>query len=898
MLRRRILASAMASVMAIGSVAVVASADDVATASATKNVKTKADLEAYLKELDSFRNNELNDYGSISSEEMQAAFDYADNVLDNADSTTDDYTAAYAMVVAVKNKLSLYSAEQLKTLIDSCKKIYESNNIYNEELGDLIYTADSYDKFYDAYDEAESVLDSSDSRLITDSYEALDSAKKGLTALGTVTKAQFRSALKEYEAALKKEFAYDSWRIGTIDTGWAYWGYQGQTVAWGTLYEHAASVNADVKDAYKELDEIKALNKTSQVDLVDAYNACKAATVILNGFTPDEAERASKATVQKLLDKYHGRMVFLYNTTSAINLYKAVCDVVGKDNITVKQPINDYSFDMVSAPADDDDAFCIDGAKYKVDPNGGTWSLNDVYKLISAEISVKTNSKTGTTYYIPLDDSGKYWNGQAITTTKPDGKSKLVSKGATVDLTELIEVTSAMVAAVDCGDNHYFNNVNDGDAGFVLSVATTWDDVPGWYKDAHEAGQDWATLPYAYRVENSIGQWGAIAKGNCGLSGDAKISASQNLVGAYTPTTGTDMLMTHSNLIDALALAEVYMSGNKDAISDSAIYDIDTTDSIKDKSAKGSSAEWALVYRYLKYAMNDLFDASYGTHTKAEVVELIDKCYELADITGDAALFSVTHNRLVEARQYAQDWVKAANKIKDYKDNVTAVEIGGAPEVATQVYENLEKAYNNLNKDYEAFKYSFGEIYDKIAEVSDMIDSGDLKAEPALTKALEDTAYALSTVKSIDKNADGDAIELENDAFTSDREFLSYNRVYTLGDSEYDSIEIVSGTNTTEKIKMPKSSANAESATHAALTTAYEALVAAVKAQTEVKYAVGDVNHDGKVDITDASLVLKYAFNVLPEGTEFDVSLADYDTVGGKGDIADASAILKAFFKV
>ena len=39
MLRRRILASAMASVMAIGSVAVVASAED--TAAATKQVKTR-----------------------------------------------------------------------------------------------------------------------------------------------------------------------------------------------------------------------------------------------------------------------------------------------------------------------------------------------------------------------------------------------------------------------------------------------------------------------------------------------------------------------------------------------------------------------------------------------------------------------------------------------------------------------------------------------------------------------------------------------------------------------------------------------------------------------------------------------------------------------------------------
>lgn len=859
MLRRRILASAMASVMAIGSVAVVASADDVATASATKNVKTKADLEAYLKELDSFRNNELNDYGSISGEEMQAAFDFADNVLGDDDSTNDDYTAAYAMVAAVKNKLAIYSAEQLKTLIDSCKKIYESNNINNEELGDLIYTADSFDTFAGAYDEAESVLTSADSRIITDAYEALDSAKKNLSPLPSVTKAMFRTALKAYEAALKKEFAFESWRVGTVDTGGAYWGYQGQTVAWGTLYEHAASINADVNAAYKELDEIKALNKTTQSNLVDAYKACVEATTILNGFSADDSSRASKATVQKLLDQYHGRLVLDYNKTSATDLYDSVVACVGAAGLNVKQPINNYSFEYVTGAVTTANAFYIDEASYSVNPNGGVWSTS-VTKLISAEISVKTN-KAGKAYYIPLDTDGKYWTGEAVTDFKPvTGKYKLVSKGATVDLTDYIKVDSTMVTADS--NNHGINNVIDGDSDIILAIKQ------------YAAPQ--------------IGQWGSIS------------GAAQDMDGEYVPTTSEtgDPIATYADLAIAMELAETYIAGNKDDIKASGIYDIDTTDSISANSAKGSSSEWALVYRYLKYALSDKYDAAYGTHTKAEVVALIDQCYELADLTGDAALFSVSHNILVEARQEAQDWVKAANKIKTYKDNVTSASVTGSKIngdlVATQVYDALNGYYNTLKKDYEAFKYSFGEIYNYIGEVSDMIDSGDLKAEAALTKALEDTAYALSVVKPIDKDANGVDVELDNDAYTTDRFFQGFNRVYTLGDNKYDSIELLDGT----RVEMPKSSENAASATHAALTTAYEALIAAVKAQTEVKYAVGDVNHDGKVDIADASLVLKYAFNVLPEGTEFDVALADYDTVGGKGDIADASAILKAAFKV
>ncbi len=245
MLRRRILASAMASVMAIGSVAVVASAEDAAVA--TAQVKTKADLEAYVKSFDKFREDGIFDYGSISGENFVNAIEYADNVLADDKAGVDDYTTAYAMIEAVYNKLTIYSAEELKTLIDSCTKTYNSNNINNEELGDLIYTADSFSDFFDAYDEAESVLNSSDSRIITDAYEKLEAAKNALNPLASVTKAQFRTALKNYETALQKEFAYDSWRIGTIQgsgeaTGWSLWAYDGQTVAYGTVYEHIAHV--------------------------------------------------------------------------------------------------------------------------------------------------------------------------------------------------------------------------------------------------------------------------------------------------------------------------------------------------------------------------------------------------------------------------------------------------------------------------------------------------------------------------------------------------------------------------------------------------------------------------------------------------------------------------------
>lgn len=835
MLRRRILASAMASVMAIGSVAVVANAET-ATA-ATTQVKSRDDLKAYISSLDSFRSTKIYDYGSISGENFLNALEYADNVLEDTKSTVDDFTTAYAMVEAVYNKLQLHTAEELKALVTSSKSVYESNNINNEDLGDAIYTADTFAAFEEAYENAESVLNSSDTRIITDAYEVLYAAKAALSPLDVVTKAQFRAALKAYETALSKEFAYDAWRVGTIDTGWAYWGYQDQSVAYGTVYEHVASLKTAINSAYGEFDEIKSVNKTTQANIVDAYKACVAATTVLNGFKADDTNRATKANVKTLLNQYNGRLVYDYKTTDAENLYEAVVALLGTDKVHNRKG-DKYSsnIDMKAAGvAAGAKAWYVVESSYTVNPNGWTWSAS-VDKKNSAEISIKTDEK----FYIELTKDG-YATGKVAKDKAGFDYYKLINAKSEVDLTDYIKVDAASVDHDT--DNHFNNNVNDGDSpkGGVV-----------------------------------IGQWGAIA------------GAAQTMNGSYT-NSSNETVETYADLGKAMELAELYLTGDKkDIEGNTLIEDIDTIDAISAGSAKGSSAEWTLVYRYLKYALADKYDASYGTKTKAQVNELIDKCYDLAELTGDAALFSYNHNILVTARQDAINWVKAANKIKTYKDNVTPADCTGTiingSLIATQVYETLEGKYNQLLNDYNAFKYSFEQIYIEISEVKDAIDNGDLKATDALTAALENTAYYLSTVQSIDVDANGTSIELDNDAFTSDRMFQGFNRVYTKGDDTYN-LAVDSSTTVT----LPKSSANAASASHAKLTAAYEALLAAVKEQTEVKTVVGDVNGDGVVNALDAAAILK----AVAAGTAIDAAAGDYNA-DGVVNALDASAILKA----
>lgn len=864
MLRRRILASAMASVMALGSVAVVANAEE--TAAATTQVKTKADLEAYVKSFDSFRNSGINDYGSISGGKFIDAIEYAENVIAETKSTVDDYTVAYAMVEATYKALKIYTAEELKALIDTNKKNYESGNVYNEELGDPIFKEDGFAKFETAYEDAESVLNSSDSRIITDSYEELEAKANALSRYPVVTKAQFRTALKDYETMLQKEFKYESWRVGTMGTDWVdlkqvdnetgYWGYSGQSIAYGILYEHLASANNDINAAYEQMDEIKTLKQTSLTDIVKGYYAAVNAVAVMNAWKADDTDRASKANVQKLLDEYHSRLVFDYNRTTANDLFDAVTTVSGGDMkvlITINEGQATKWVDLTKAADKAEfDAYVAEMGNawnkfysaYSVNPDLDGDAIK-VWKLTDANLTVKS----GVQFYIPLDENGQYWRVNAdgtyaaLTKSKPDGKYKLITKNVEVNLADYIAVDYTMIDHDT--DNADENNILDGK-----------DDLAGW-------------------TSEGVGQWGAV-----------QYTTNRGFNDYYTSSAGENTPV-RTDLQFAVFTAEYYFNTKKDALKDSSnpIYILDTTDSLAGDSAKGSSAEWAMVYRYLRYALHDKYDTSYDLYTKKDVEKLVEDCYELAEKTGDAALFSIRHNILVDARQYALDWVKAANKDKKYKDNVSAPELNGDPMTSTDVYNFLINYYNALEKEYEAFKYSFEEVYLKIADTKSAIDEGELQATDSLLAALESTAYYLSVAESYED----EGVYIDNDAFTTDRYFQGFNRVFTGASDGFDiATSVTTTTGKVETTPIPKADNSAVSKSHLNLKNAYETLVAEVKAQTEKTAVLGDVNGDGVVNALDASAILK----AVVAGTEIDVKVGDYNA-DGTVNALDASAILK-----
>lgn len=1023
MLRRRILASAMASVMAIGSVAVVASAED--TAAATKQVKTKADLEALVKSYDSFRAKEINDYGSMSGEKFLDALEYADNVINDSASTVDDYTVAYQMVTATYNSLKIYTTEELATLIKANKSKYDSKNILNDELNDNLYDGDKWDKFVSEYESAEDVLDSKDSRIISDAYESLTDAAANLGGLTVVTKAQFRTALKNYETQKQNIYRYDTWRRGTVsgdlggvDDSWKF----SVNTSYGALYSVITNDETDFYNMYDELDSYKNVSKTSKEDIVKAYKKASSYATILGAWAPDDTARASKATVKSLIDKYRGVLVFNYDRDDAYALL---------DQIAAKTTLG-YDRDKSA-----DEPWTLEvAAKVSVDDYSNQWhNSGSVTKLTEAHINVKN---TNVAVYIPTKDN--LWTGDPILAAGDDYKTnkisgvsyKLFSKGSTIDLTDYINVTAADVNAhkadayaastndtpvfgaerTTAGDNaraavadaNKTIAANDANATNVADVDTVlatkdakaqeaWKTFKNGYLAAYAnlktaikavedklnassvaktanqdvdailaAGDDLKAAIAAINeyfgengvngaalnaygnaagwTDNSIFPWTALGAAKevakaaqpivdsvadikkeayprdafveeqytkYGLSNNTENEGTdsygdkigewifkdyvQLTTDAIQTTKGQTAQIKHVDLATALELAELYIEGDKTKLADAAQNDIynlcDTTGEFVVGSAKGSAAEWTVVYRYLSYALSDKYDLVAAKYTKAQVADLLEKSYDLAEKTGDAGLFAAHHDTLVDVRKGASEWIAAANKEKKYKDNVSAP--NGV--LATSMYEKLKNAYDALEKDYNAFKYSFGEIYVALSTYAEMIDEGELVANDTLKTAMEQTALKLSTVESLDDALYKDGWEantdvdwtIDNDAYTSDRFFNDYNRVFTSNDN----YELATKTKAGKaKIHKPDDSSAAKS--HKELKEAYEALLAEVTKQTTPTTVLGDVNGDGVVNALDAAAILKAVVN----NTAIDVAVGDYNADGAVNAL-DAAAILK-----
>ncbi len=882
MLRRRIFSSAMASVMALSTVAVVAQAEE------TKAVKSEADLDKLVNETygNDYRTGELLDYGTSQTEQMLDALDAAEAILYNDEAGEDDWTVAYYMVTGVKESLKKFTYEDLQKLIKKAEPKFAKNNIYNEELNDNIYSIPTYTALEDAYDNALDFTDTDPVPDITEAYIALETALNNLYELPPVTKSQYRAKLAEYQKIIADAHKYDSWRRGTGVSG--DWTMRGGAT-FGYVYDTTLAAQAEIVAAYDELDQIKGLNITTDTNIREGYDLAVKAINFYKSWAPDADGRGSKASLKNLIDDYNGQLVYTF-----------MSEVLGAaDGSTSDSLIESI----------------VDAGATVTPVDTGLWKLEfDWTKGHPTGLLVEAEAKAtlSQTVYVPVDQNNKWITECAVSAAKPtkdktlgwttDGANTYansanvvrflqLSAGSKFDLADYIKIDPAVVAEAAQNTANGWSVLDNGAADGAnipdYSVAygmMDYDDTAASTQvdlataviiaDAYINGV-YANIDDSDSDPKKVAQADAFAEYINGTDGflDTIVATAADANGLTINLEGDGANIEAANdIIDVIDEAGVVATVAAEGVNG---------------KAKGQTPELTLVYRYLSYALEDSFAGDVAKDgqekTWKDVNKLVADAEQLVDDTGDAAIFNPSNVALVEAQIVAREWLARSDSDKLYRDGNAGIGADGEPYVKAQdAWDALYPVYDQLGKEYAALSMSFDDVYTKIYETAAAIDKGDLKDSADLQDAIKAVAMCLSN---IDDNTYYDpaapAAYIDNAAFDDSREFLPVNRVVT-GES------VVAAIDPALKINLDINP------THKALVNALTALDAAIEKATEPEVVVvaGDYDGDGDCDLDDASAMIAAEF-----AGGMDQTKGDFNG-DGKTDLDDVSAIIAKEFEL
>lgn len=847
MLRRRIFSSAMASVMALTSIAVVANAEET-----INQYKTKADLEAIVAEYgsDAYLNSEAAKkyYSDDDFRLLNEALAYGNAMIADAAATFDDYTVAWRMINScikyhVDDKVccGLVSSQtqftdNMEDLLEEAKAVLDTNNIRKESeaIQDRKYDAtkfaalrSTYNTMYGMYagmivtaNNGESGADflneiyenyatdaTNDAKAIDADCHAFRKVLNELYAseLTAITKEMFRDAVKEYQYQLQQEFKYETWRRNST-----WWSNPLTRQTFGDAF--AALVAADnakadpedetavkpISDKLEEFLNFENITSTTKEDIVAAYKACVNATAAFKAWTPDNVTAYTKIAVMKKLNEYAKQFAYVYAQTSAEELYAAIEDVT--------------TVTTVSTPA----------WNVYIESTTGKIGYNEYKVLVDADV------------YVPVDKDGK-WTGHEVSPVfikndeiPEDMKLAGVENYQRIAKTIAFDIANILKAPI----------IEEPEEIFV------------------DDDTDAPALDYAYWLANYY----------------INVDTAQN---------------------------EIY------DIDDT----IDTTAKIKkDQVGSGAAAEWDIVYRFLSYAIADNFVggelagdsiAAQDLYSMRQIEALLEKCYALLKETADAKIFSACADNLTKACEEAQEWIANAKSDPDYQNYKGGVGADGAYMDSTTVYKTLYAEYKKLVDEEAALSLKFEEIYDAIARVSEAIDNGDVAYSAAIDEALNKAAYWLNATplyieytldeKGLDK---ADDKYYDNAPFNSLKEvFYGHNRVITLNKpSQY--IMSLQGYIYADADSSATDTVPNLNDQHDELQAAYNTLLNLETLGTVPEFDLGDVTMNGTVDALDALAVLEHAAGIKAL-SEDALAYADVDGNGAPATALDALEILK-----
>lgn len=797
-MKKRIFAASMASVMALSSVSVVAFADE--TKADFGEAVTKAELKEYIKSLEKFVEDELDNYGTTMGENFNDAYEAAKVVADASDASDDDVTAAYQMLKAVKAKLVLHTTAELKELVNDNKSIYDTENVMNEEFNDEIYDADTWSTFESAFETAQDSVEETDQRVINDAYADLEAAVSGLKANDVVTKAQFRAAYNDFIDLVNSFEKYEDWRRGkaTVDANEVTFGDKATAAKKKKKFKikDATLTFAEIKDiVYGDSNKLPAsiLNdEAATYAAVVTDNKTKLTWITLGMPGSATVKEDAGAAYAKFIDNSNSSKTTLstINTTYA-SMKKAV------------EVFKGWEVDKVKS-----------GSKTSIKN-----LLDDNHEALVHEL-VKANSVSTSPYaaHITAIETGLGLSAGDIT-SEADGK---------------IKVTKAPAAG------KYL--VVDTNTGYVVEDAATYVTTTGKNITIKEGDDIAKYMPLNLKLAGT--KLDDFSSKNQTKT-DIKFSTALKAFEAVKELDESDAKeKNYKAVLDSIATAT-----SSDFVGD----DLDTQDVVTESSTK--SVVYPLVFRAMKYAIDDMFPGE-DEYKKSDVASLIKDANKLIDET-EANIFKTNNLALDTARKNATAWVAAANATKGYKDGNTVTVTDTYTDydgcTATAAYKDLKDKYDKLAKELKKLPVSFGDISATIADVADGLEAKAYgSSADAIAAALADVAYDLSTLE----------WTTDYEAYDDDRNFIFYNRLKTDGtDGEkafYKKYQaLLKAVEDAGKSDVTKGDIDGDGVVSALDALAALKFTVGKITLTDAQKAAADVDGDGEVSVLDALAILK-----------------------------------------
>lgn len=466
MLKKRILASSMASVMALTSFSAVAFAAD----EEKYGNKTVADLKEYVESDAVQKFVGSKDYNATRTANFNDAYRYAQNVV-KANSSS-EATVAYRMLSAVVDDMRYWTVDELRELIAEVKGVLGDNNkLEGGDGADLRYSDSSYNNCKSRLRSAETIAEknATDIRKVDKAYDDLNQAYNALEKYDEVYKADFKSVYDSLnDLMVNNKQKYDAWtRIKIANSGVN--GYDGFTVAYGTFYYHMNTIFNRITATYKPFSD-KRIDKTTNTNIIAAYKAAKEALAVMdaviNKCEPDAESIAFKGDVQDLIGKggaYHKRLAYDFGSV-------AVAALVGQATTAANATGTPANLQIKNGDGWEN----YNGSTHTAANSGTTtgfsegWELNyNGPKLADANFTIKFK----TAAYVVYNEDGtiaRFAANEAAASVNPSIREygQAISDGNEFNLAELVNLSAslkAVTAVTDRADAVDPNGVVDSD---------------------------------------------------------------------------------------------------------------------------------------------------------------------------------------------------------------------------------------------------------------------------------------------------------------------------------------------------------------------------------------------------------------------------------------------------